>query len=122
MARPPGGAEPAGQARPRRQLRAGRPRGAVGGNAPPGQRVQGGARAAGNDPGTQHPDEGEPAMSRAVGQQVLRVDGRAKVTGTARYSAEIPLPDLAHGELVGAAVASGRIPSIDTTQAERADG
>ena len=61
-------------------------------------------------------------MSGAVGQQVSRVDGRAKVTGTARYSAEIPLPDLAHGELVGAAVASGRITSIDTTQAERADG
>src|SRR5216683_5289797 len=61
-------------------------------------------------------------MSGAIGQTVSRVDGRAKVTGSARYSAEIPLPHLAYAELVGAGVASGRITSIDTTQSEHADG
>ena len=61
-------------------------------------------------------------MTGAIGQRIDRVDGRAKVTGSAHYSAEIPLPDLAYAELIGATVASGRIISIDTTQAERADG
>jgi xanthine dehydrogenase YagR molybdenum-binding subunit len=57
-----------------------------------------------------------------IGQDVPRVDGPAKVTGSARYSGEITLPDLAHAQIVGAQVASGRITSIDTTQAEHADG
>jgi xanthine dehydrogenase YagR molybdenum-binding subunit len=60
-------------------------------------------------------------MSGAVGQQVSRVDGPLKVTGTARYSGEITLPDLAYAQIVGAEVASGRI-TIDTSQAERAPG
>jgi xanthine dehydrogenase YagR molybdenum-binding subunit len=61
-------------------------------------------------------------MSRAIGQDVSRVDGPAKVTGAARYSGEIALPDLAYAQIVGAGVASGRITSIDTAQAERAEG
>ena len=61
-------------------------------------------------------------MSRAIGQDVSRIEGPAKVTGSARYSGEISLPDLAYAEIVGAGVASGRITSIDTAQAERAEG
>ena len=61
-------------------------------------------------------------MSGAIGQEVSRVDGPAKVTGSARYSGEITLPGLAYAEIVGAGVASGRITSIDTAQAERAGG
>ena len=34
-------------------------------------------------------------MSGAIGQEVSRVDGPLKVTGTARYSGEITLPGLA---------------------------
>ena len=60
-------------------------------------------------------------MSGYIGQDVPRVDGPAKVTGSARYSAEITLPDLAYAEMVGATVASGQVTSIDTTAAERAD-
>jgi xanthine dehydrogenase YagR molybdenum-binding subunit len=60
-------------------------------------------------------------MSGAIGQQVSRVDGPPKVTGTARYSGEITLPGLAYAQIVGAEVASGRI-TIDTSQAERAQG
>ena len=33
-------------------------------------------------------------MSPAIGQPLNRVDGREKVTGAARYSAEIVLPDM----------------------------
>jgi len=61
-------------------------------------------------------------MSGVIGQEVSRVDGPAKVTGTARYSGEIALPGLAYAQIVGAGVAGGRVISIDTTGAERARG
>ena len=61
-------------------------------------------------------------MSAIIGQAVSRVDGPAKVTGSARYSGEISLPDLAYAEIVGATVACGRITSIDSSLAERAEG
>jgi len=61
-------------------------------------------------------------MSGIIGQEVSRVDGPAKVTGSAHYSGEMALPGLAYAEIVGAGVASGRITSIDTAQAERAEG
>ncbi|RKR87821.1 xanthine dehydrogenase molybdenum binding subunit apoprotein [Micromonospora pisi] len=61
-------------------------------------------------------------MSPAIGTTLDRVDGRAKVSGAARYTAELVLPGLVHAVLVGARVASGRIVSIDTGAAQRADG
>ena len=61
-------------------------------------------------------------MSGAIGQEVSRVDGPAKVTGAARYSGEITLPDLAYAQIVGARIASGRITAIDTAAAKRAEG
>ncbi|MFC5749051.1 xanthine dehydrogenase family protein molybdopterin-binding subunit [Actinomadura rugatobispora] len=61
-------------------------------------------------------------MSATIGRPVARVDGPAKVTGAARYSAEIALPGLVHAVLVGATVPSGRITAIDTRRAEAAGG
>jgi xanthine dehydrogenase YagR molybdenum-binding subunit len=61
-------------------------------------------------------------MSGYIGRDVARIEGPDKVTGSARYSGEITLPDLAYAEIVGARVASGRVTSIDTTVAEHADG
>jgi xanthine dehydrogenase YagR molybdenum-binding subunit len=61
-------------------------------------------------------------MTAAIGQPVDRIDGRAKVTGAARYSAEIALPNMAYAVLVGAEVPSGRIIGISTTEAERTEG
>jgi xanthine dehydrogenase YagR molybdenum-binding subunit len=61
-------------------------------------------------------------MSAAIGQPIDRVDGRAKVTGAGRYSAEIALPNMAYAALVGAEMASGRVSALDTSDAERADG
>jgi xanthine dehydrogenase YagR molybdenum-binding subunit len=46
------------------------------------------------------------------------VDGLAKVTGTARFSAEYPIPGLTHAVLVHAPIARGRIRSIEVAQAE----
>jgi xanthine dehydrogenase YagR molybdenum-binding subunit len=61
-------------------------------------------------------------MSPAIGGTLARLDGRAKVSGAAVYSGEVPLPRLAHAVVIGARVASGRITAIDTTEAERATG
>jgi xanthine dehydrogenase YagR molybdenum-binding subunit len=61
-------------------------------------------------------------MSGAIGKPVSRVDGPAKVTGAARYSGDIALAGLAHAQIVGATVASGRIISIDAAAAQRAGG
>lgn len=61
-------------------------------------------------------------MSEMVGRPISRVDGRRKVTGAARYSAEIELPNLAHAAVVGADVPSGRVLAIDAKAARAADG
>ena len=61
------------------------------------QRVQGRARAAGDRPRrSTRATNGRCAMSPAIGRPVDRVDGPAKVTGAARYTAEIALPGLAY--------------------------
>ncbi|MEO6000033.1 MAG: xanthine dehydrogenase family protein molybdopterin-binding subunit [Chitinophagaceae bacterium] len=51
-----------------------------------------------------------------------RVDGKLKVTGGAKYSADYVIPGLTHAVLVSSTIAKGRIKSIDTKQAERAPG
>ncbi|HEY3190647.1 MAG TPA: xanthine dehydrogenase family protein molybdopterin-binding subunit, partial [Solirubrobacteraceae bacterium] len=61
-------------------------------------------------------------MSRVVGQPVSRVDGRAQVTGAARYAAELDLPGLVHAALVSSTVPRGRVTAIETTEAERSPG
>jgi xanthine dehydrogenase YagR molybdenum-binding subunit len=61
-------------------------------------------------------------MTTVIGQPLERVDGRAKTTGAARYSAEIALPHMTYAVLVGATIPSGRITSIDTSDAEHAPG
>jgi xanthine dehydrogenase YagR molybdenum-binding subunit len=53
----------------------------------------------------------------AVGTPVTRVDGAAKVTGAARYTAEVALPGLVHLAIVGATIASGRVAAVDTRDA-----
>ncbi|WP_342643189.1 xanthine dehydrogenase family protein molybdopterin-binding subunit [Rhodoligotrophos ferricapiens] len=57
-----------------------------------------------------------------IGKPVSRVDGRQKVTGTATYAAEFEVPNLAYAAVVRSTIASGRITSIDTAEAERASG
>jgi xanthine dehydrogenase YagR molybdenum-binding subunit len=58
----------------------------------------------------------------AIGQPISRVDGRLKVTGGARYTADIPAPAAAHAAIVHSRIANGRTLSIDTTEAARAPG
>lgn len=69
---------------------------------------------------TERPRTGTPP--RHVGRPADRVDGTAKTTGAARFSAEYPYPDLAHAALVHATVARGRITGIATAAARAVDG
>jgi xanthine dehydrogenase YagR molybdenum-binding subunit len=57
-----------------------------------------------------------------VGQPLGRVDGAAKVTGQARFTADVSLDGLVHAALVHSTIASGRVARIDATAAERAPG
>jgi xanthine dehydrogenase YagR molybdenum-binding subunit len=58
----------------------------------------------------------------AVGQPISRVDGRLKVTGGARYTADIRLEGIVHAAIVYSTIANGRTVSIDTAAAENAPG
>jgi xanthine dehydrogenase YagR molybdenum-binding subunit len=58
----------------------------------------------------------------ALGQSISRVDGRLKVTGSARYTADIPVAGAAHAVIVHSGIASGRTVSIDTSAAEKQPG
>lgn len=53
---------------------------------------------------------------------INRVDGFAKVTGSATYSAEYKTDGVVYACLVGSTIAKGRIKSIDTKKAEWAPG
>ena len=57
-----------------------------------------------------------------VGQPRSRVDGRAKVTGTATYSAEYRPEGMLHGYVVTSGIAKGRIARMDTAEALSAPG
>ncbi|MGJ7492450.1 xanthine dehydrogenase family protein molybdopterin-binding subunit [Variovorax sp. ZT4R33] len=61
-------------------------------------------------------------MSRYLGKETTRVDGLAKVTGKAKYTAEFQIPHVTYGFIVLSAVAKGRISAIDTREAEKAGG
>ncbi len=51
-----------------------------------------------------------------------RVDGKQKVTGTAKFAAEYVIENMVHGVLVGSTVAKGTIQSIDVKEAKNAPG
>ncbi|OON62835.1 aldehyde oxidase [Massilia sp. KIM] len=56
------------------------------------------------------------------GMRVSRVDGRAKVTGAARYAAEQQAPDLCYGVAVNSTIARGRIRRINLVDALTSHG
>ena len=58
----------------------------------------------------------------AIGKPISRIDGGVKVTGGARYTADIPLETAAHAVIVYSTIANGRIVSIDTKAAESSPG
>jgi len=61
-------------------------------------------------------------MASYIGSATSRVDGRAKVTGEARYAGEFNVPGLIHGYVVESTIPKGRIVRIDTSGALQVDG
>ncbi|TFV54392.1 xanthine dehydrogenase family protein molybdopterin-binding subunit [Mycobacterium sp. PS03-16] len=59
---------------------------------------------------------------RAIGAPLARLDGRAKVTGTAPYAFEQPVDDPAYLHPVQATVARGRVTAMDVAKARAVDG
>lgn len=57
-----------------------------------------------------------------TGTGTPRIDGRAKVTGQARYAAEWPAPDLVYGVAVNSTIAKGRILGFSLDAAEAVPG
>ena len=60
--------------------------------------------------------------SARIGDPVNRFDGRAKVTGSARYAAEHFAPGLLYGWIVSSPVARGRVTGIDVAAARGVPG
>jgi xanthine dehydrogenase YagR molybdenum-binding subunit len=58
----------------------------------------------------------------SLGTPLSRVDGTVKVSGTARFTAEVPFDNLAFGSLVCSTIARGHISEIDTAAAAKAPG
>jgi xanthine dehydrogenase YagR molybdenum-binding subunit len=60
--------------------------------------------------------------NRFIGESISRVDGPLKVTGRARFAAEVPVKDITYGCVCYSSIARGKIRSIETSSAESAPG
>ncbi|MEJ3742944.1 xanthine dehydrogenase family protein molybdopterin-binding subunit [Actinomycetes bacterium KLBMP 9797] len=61
-------------------------------------------------------------MSKLVGRDVARVDGRAKVTGAATYAADHKVPGALYGFLVLSTITRGELTRLDISEAEAMPG
>ena len=61
-------------------------------------------------------------MTTYIGTATSRVDGRAKVTGAAKFAGEFNTPGFAHASLVTATIAKGRVSRIDANEALAVEG
>jgi xanthine dehydrogenase YagR molybdenum-binding subunit len=61
-------------------------------------------------------------MTTYIGTATSRIDGRAKVTGAAKYAGEFNTPGLAHASVVTSTIAKGRIERIDASEALSVEG
>ena len=59
---------------------------------------------------------------QVIGKPATRIDGRAKVTGQAKYTADVQLPGMLYAAIVPATVPHAHIKSLDTTAAEKYPG
>lgn len=59
---------------------------------------------------------------RVVGKSVTRLDGPERVSGTARYTADILLPSMLHARLFRSPIPHGRIRRLDVSRARRFRG
>jgi len=61
-------------------------------------------------------------LDKAIGQPINRIEGRAKITGGAKYAADYHFKNMAYGVMVTSAITKGRIVEIDSKAAESAPG
>jgi len=61
-------------------------------------------------------------MTQVVGRPTPRVEGEMKVTGKARYSADVSLPGTLWGKVLRSPISYGRIKSVDTSKAWQVPG
>ncbi len=61
-------------------------------------------------------------MTQVVGKSTPRVEGVAKVTGKAQYSADLQLPETLWGRCLRSPVPYARIKKIDTSKAAQVAG
>jgi CO/xanthine dehydrogenase Mo-binding subunit len=71
---------------------------------------------------TSDKDTATPGKYKVLGTRPIRQDGIEKVTGAARYGADITLPGTLHGKILRSPHAHARIRSIDTSKAEALPG
>ncbi len=68
------------------------------------------------------PDSTPASEPRVLGRAFNRVDGVAKITGTAKYAAEYSPPGVLYGFALSSTVSKAEIASIDIADAEQAPG
>ena len=71
-----------------------------------------------------HPGLPEPADKNyaVIGKSKPKIDAREKVTGQARYTADLKFPNMLYGKILTSPHAHARILSIDTSEAEKIPG
>ncbi|MBB6172759.1 xanthine dehydrogenase YagR molybdenum-binding subunit [Nocardiopsis mwathae] len=57
-----------------------------------------------------------------IGRPLDRIDGRSKVTGSARYSAEVTPQGTAHAIIIGSEIPAGSVTAVDDADALAAEG
>ena len=57
-----------------------------------------------------------------IGSPLTRVDGKQKVTGTAKYTAEFEVPQLAYAVMVTSTISSGQVAGMEIAAAEKVTG
>ena len=72
--------------------------------------------------GATRPRTADEADRNSVGVSMPRVDAADKVTGRAMYTADISLPKMVHGKLLGSPIAHGWIKKIDVSKAKALPG
>ena len=65
---------------------------------------------------------GSPRKYKVVGTRPIRHDGFERVTGAAKYGADIQMPGMLHGKVLRSPYAHARIRGIDTSKAEGLPG
>ncbi len=61
-------------------------------------------------------------MSTTIGEPLERIDGSVKVTGQASFTADLSLPGMLHGKVMGSPHAHAKIKSVDLKEAGKLQG